>query len=129
MTRIRMWIAVTVGAALLLLAGCSLRPSSYLIGDWVSSSGGDTETLTFTADGLYITNTGTYNGTIGFSFDSVCESAHHIKWNTTSTSGDFAGTPNGSKFYMVYELYGDSLYIGVGADSYPAVVYGPHIRQ
>jgi hypothetical protein len=126
------WIraALPVAVALLVLAGCSLQPSSDLIGAWMSTSGSDTETLYFTTTNLLIVDTGTYNGGIDFSFESVCESSRHIKLSTLSGTGDFSGTQSGVTFYLLYELFGDMLYVGLDPYGYPtSAPLGPYIRQ
>ena len=96
----------------------------------MSTSGSVTESLFFTADHLTIEDTGSINGTMTFSFDSVCESSGHIKLSLVSGTGDFLGMASDSKLFLLYEIQADTLYIGLDVYEYPTRAnIGPYTRM
>jgi hypothetical protein len=131
MKKLKKWLICLFALAVLVLAGCQPPGGGGgqdFVGSWTLSSGGLTENLNFSVSNLTITDSGPLVGTLSCSIQSYDVSAEHIKLSITSGTGLYIGITG--DFYILYNISGNTMRIGMSFTGYPAfVAFGPYIKQ
>jgi hypothetical protein len=121
--------ALLITLVLLVGAGCKLPMWSDVSGAWVASADGVDRTLTFGWGKFTNVISGAVTGRMECSYDVFDEAARRIEMTLTSASG-ICTSQVGTKYFMYYEIIGDSLYYAWNSTTYPtATAYGPYIRH
>jgi hypothetical protein len=125
-------LSIVLVCAAIVLGTCSNSLSSggpEFVGTWTSSGGGQTETLTFTANSLSVSDSGMISGNGTFSFQAVDEGSKHIKMSLSSGTGIYSLVPIGTVFYMTYSVTGNTLSASMSGSGYPSSAATPYARQ
>ena len=125
--------AFVIALVLLVGAGCKLPMWSDVSGTWVDSKDGVDRTLHFGwakfTNVISVAATGEIEGEMECSYDEFDETARHIEMTLTSASG-ICTNPVGTKYFMYYEIVGDSLYFAWNSTAYPtATNIGPYRKE
>jgi len=121
-------------AAVFLVANmisCALVVDPEFVGTWVYTSGGLTETLTFTSTKLTINDSGILNQSAEADLISYDENANHIEIKFTSGTGLYS-LVIGNTYYCTYKIEGNQMYTAFDSSSYPTeeeCTRGPFIKQ
>ena len=114
----RLFSAIVLIAVLSLgFSGCELI-SKDLIGTWNKTDGGNTLTITFEGRTISFSESSPA-GSVSFSVEATDSDAGHIDTTVTEATGGFSGYTVGTKYYWLYEIQSDGLYIMFATVPYP----------
>jgi hypothetical protein len=106
-----------IAASFLGLAGCELVPKG-LIGTWTMTEGSNIISMTFEPRTITLSQTHA-PGTLSFSVEATDSDAGHIDTTVTGATGAFLSITIGAKYYWLYEIKPDGLYVMFDTVPYP----------
>jgi hypothetical protein len=116
---------VLAGMLVLFLVGCTFAPMSIL-GTWTMPG---VESVEFTLRKYIVTDLSD-GSTWECSIDEVDADNNRLRMTTTDTSGSWVGfSPDGQRWYLLWDISGDTMYIGTSTVAYPTTTpYGPYTK-